>query len=148
MIEGSLGSSLFCSPGYFRLQVLPDDPGDNTYGHTPLHIQTGDSKRYIVLFAGHPVVIAGVGYRIDAIGEAHIDNALVDICDTAGILALDTALLQVVPVGVLGNTLDVSLDAQVLQTVAPHAENTDQNLIAYWNWEEFCCAGFYRTPAE
>lgn len=19
---------------------------------------------------------------------------------------------------------------------------------AYWNWEEFCCAGFYRTPAE
>lgn len=79
MIEGSLGSSLFCSPGYFRLQVLPDDPGDNTYGHTPLHIQTGDSKRYIVLFAGHPVVIAGVGYRIDAIGEAHIDNALVDI---------------------------------------------------------------------
>ena len=34
MIEGSLGSSLFCSPGYFRLQVLPDDPGDNTYGHT------------------------------------------------------------------------------------------------------------------
>ena len=99
MIEGSLGSSLFCSPGYFRLQVLPDDPGDNTYGHTPLHIQTGDSKRYIVLFAGHPVVIAGVGYRIDAIGEAHIDNALVDICDTAGILALDTALLQVVPVG-------------------------------------------------
>lgn len=131
MIEGSLGSSLFCSPGYFRLQVLPDDPGDNTYGHTPLHIQTGDSKRYIVLFAGHPVVIAGVGYRIDAIGEAHIDNALVDICDTAGILALDTALLQVVPVGVLGNTLDVSLDAQVLQTVAPHTENTDQNLIAY-----------------
>lgn len=110
---------------------MADDPSDNTYGHTPLHIQTGDGKRYIVLFAGHPVVIAGVGYRIDAIGEAHIDNALVDICDTAGILALDTALLQVVPVGVLGNTLDVSLDAQVLQTVAPHTENTDQNLIAY-----------------
>lgn len=59
------------------LQVLPDDPGNNTYGHTPLHIQTGDSKRYIVLFAGHPVVIAGMGCRIDAIGEAHIDNALV-----------------------------------------------------------------------
>ena len=108
------------------LQVLTDDPGDNTYGHTPLHIQTGDGKRYIVLFAGHPVVIAGVSYRIDTVGEAHIDNALVDICDTTGILALDTALLQVVPVGILGNTLDVSLDAQVLQTVAPHAENTDQ----------------------
>ena len=72
-----------------------------------------------------------MGYRIDAVGEAHIDNALVDICDTTGILALDTALLQVVPVGVLGNTLDVSLDAQVLQTVAPHAENPDQHLIAY-----------------
>ena len=110
---------------------MADDPSDNTYGNTPLHIQTGDGKRYIVLFAGHPVVIAGMGYRIDAIGETHIDNALVDICDTTGILALDTALLQVVPVGVLGNTLDVSLDAQVLQTVAPHAENTDQTLIAY-----------------
>ena len=130
MIEGSLGSSLFCSPGYFRLQVLPDDPGNNTYGHTPLHIQTGDSKRYIVLFAGHPVVIAGVGYRIDAIGEAHIDNALVDICDTAGILALDTALLQVVPVGVLGNTLDVSFDAQVLQTAAPHGLPTADSYAA------------------
>ena len=72
-----------------------------------------------------------MSYRIDTVGEAHIDNALVDICDTTSILALDTALLQVVPVGILGNTLDVSLDAQVLQTVAPHAENTDQNLIAY-----------------
>ena len=46
------------------------------------------AKEYIVLFAGHPVVIAGVGYRIDAIGEAHIDNALVDICDTTGKMAL------------------------------------------------------------
>ena len=112
------------------LQVLPDDPGNNTYGHTPLHIQTGDSKRYIVLFAGHPVVIAGMGCRIDAIGEAHIDNALVDICDTAGILALDTALLQVVSVGVLGNTLDVSFDAQVLQTAAPHGLPTADSYAA------------------
>ena len=31
------------------------------------------------LFAGHPVVIAGVGYRIDAIGEAHIDLSLIHI---------------------------------------------------------------------
>lgn len=131
MIKSKPGKQFAAASQALCLQVLTDDPGDNTYGHTPLHIQTGDGKRYIVLFAGHPVVIAGVGYRIDAIGEAHIDNALVDICDTAGILALDTALLQVVPVGVLGNTLDVSLDAQVLQTVAPHAENTDQNLIAY-----------------
>ena len=131
MIKSKPGKQFAAASQALCLQVLTDDPGDNTYGHTPLHIQTGDGKRYIVLFAGHPVVIAGVGYRIDAIGEAHIDNALVDICDTAGILALDTALLQVVPVGVLGNPLDVSLDAQVLQTVAPHAENTDQNLIAY-----------------
>lgn len=69
MIEGSLGNSLPLLPRLFCLQVLTDDPGDNTYGHTPLHIQTGDSKRYIVLFAWHPVVIAGVGYRIDAIAR-------------------------------------------------------------------------------
>ena len=131
MIKSKPGKQFAAASQALCLQVLADDPGDNTYGHTPLHIQTGDGKRYIVLFAGHPVVIAGVGYRIDTVGEAHIDNTLVDICDTAGILALDTALLQVVSVGVLGNTLDVSLDAQVFQTVAPHTENPDQHLIAY-----------------
>lgn len=89
MIKSKPGKQFAAASQALCLQVLTDDPGDNTYGHTPLHIQTGDGKRYIVLFAGHPVVIAGVGYRIDAIGEAHIDNALVDICDTAGILALD-----------------------------------------------------------
>ena len=48
------------------------DPGDNTYGHTLRHIQTGDGKRY---------------------------NALEDICDTIGILALDTALIDTVHAG-------------------------------------------------
>ena len=37
---------------YYIRMVLTDDPGDNTYGHTPLHIQTGDGKRYIVLLPG------------------------------------------------------------------------------------------------
>lgn len=74
MIKSKPGKQFAAASQALCLQVLTDDPGDNTYGHTPLHIQTGDGKRYIVLFAGHPVVIAGVGYRIDAIGEAHIDN--------------------------------------------------------------------------
>ena len=100
MIKSKPGKQFAAASQALCLQVLTDDSGNNTYGHTPLHIQTGDGKRYIVLFAGHPVVIAGMGYRIDTIGETHIDNALVDICDTAGILALDTALLQVVPVGI------------------------------------------------
>jgi len=72
MIKSKPGKQFAAASQALCLQVLTDDPGDNTYGHTPLHIQTGDGKRYIVLFAGHPVVIAGVGYRIDAIGEAHI----------------------------------------------------------------------------
>ena len=68
--------------GFCALQILSDDPRDDAHGHAPLHIQAGDGKGHIILLSGHPVVVAGVGYRIDAIGEAHIDNALVDICDT------------------------------------------------------------------
>lgn len=72
MIKSKPGKQFAAASQALCLQVLTDDPGDNTYSHTPLHIQTGDGKRYIVLFAGHPVVIAGVGYRIDAVGEAYI----------------------------------------------------------------------------
>jgi len=61
MIKSKPGKQFAAASQALCLQVLTDDPGDNTYGHTPLHIQTGDGKRYIVLFAGHPVVIAGVG---------------------------------------------------------------------------------------
>ena len=51
------------------LQVLPDDPRDNAHGYATLHVQAGDGKGYIILFPGHPVVIAGVGHRIDAVGK-------------------------------------------------------------------------------
>ena len=51
------------------LQVLPDDSRDDAHGHAPLHIQAGDGKRHIILLAGHPVVVAGVRYRIDTVGE-------------------------------------------------------------------------------
>ena len=101
--------------GFCALQILPDDPRDDAHGHAPLHIQAGDGKGHIILLAGHPVVIAGVGYRIDAIGEPDIDHTFMNIGDLSGVFALDAALLQVVPVSVFRSALDVGPDAQVLQ---------------------------------
>ena len=97
------------------LQVLPDDPRDDAHGHAPLHIQADGGKGHTILLSGHPVVVAGVGYRIDAIGEPDIDHAFMNIGDLSGVLALDAALLQVAPVSVFRSALDVGLDAQVLQ---------------------------------
>lgn len=108
------------SQATFTLQVLPDDPRDNAHGYAAFHIQAGDGKGHIIFLAGHPVVVAGVGHRIDAVGKPDIDDALVDIGDFAGILALDAALLQVVPVGVFRGTLNVGPDAQVFRTHAVH----------------------------
>ena len=50
--------------GLQYLQVLPDDPHDDAHGHAPLHVQMGDDKGNIILLAGHPVVVAGVGYSV------------------------------------------------------------------------------------
>ena len=97
------------------LQVLPDDPRDDAHGHATLHIQTGDGKGHIILLSGHPVVVAGVGYSIDTVGEPDIDYAFMNIGDLSGVLALDAALLQVAPVSVFRSALDVGPDAQVLQ---------------------------------
>ena len=64
-----------------------------------------------------------MGYRIDAVGEPDIDHAFMNIGDLSGVLALDAALLQVVPVSVFRSALDVGPDAQVLQAVAPYTED-------------------------
>ena len=119
------------SQATFTLQVLPDDPRDDAHGYAAFHIQAGDGKGHIIFLAGHPVVVAGVGHRIDAVGKPDIDDALVDIGDFAGILALDAALLQVVPVGVFRGTLNVGPDAQVFRTLTPHTEDADQHLITH-----------------
>ena len=91
----------------------------------------GDGKGYIILLSGHPVVIAGMSHRIDAVGEPDIDHALMHIGHFSGVFALDSALLQVVPVGILRCTLDVGTDSEVLKAVAPHIENADQHFIAH-----------------
>ena len=97
------------------LQVLPDDPRDDAHGHAPLHIQADGGKGHTILLSGHPVVVAGVGYSIDTVGEPDIDYAFMNIGDLSGVLALDAALLQVAPVSVFRSALDVGPDAQVLQ---------------------------------
>ena len=103
------------SQATFILQILPDDPRDDAHGHAPLHIQADGGKGHTILLSGHPVVVAGVGYRIDAIGEPDIDHAFMNIGDLSGVLALDAALLQVAPVSAFRSALDVGPDAQVLQ---------------------------------
>lgn len=101
-------------------QVLPDDPRDDTHGYAAFHIQAGNGKGHIILLPGHPVVIAGVRHRIDSVSKPDIDDALMDISDLASVLALDAALLQIVPVGVFSRTLDVGPDAQVFRALTPH----------------------------
>ena len=61
------------------LQVLPDDPRDDAHSYATLHVQAGDGKGHIILFPGHPVVIAGVGHRIDAVGKPDILKGFNDL---------------------------------------------------------------------
>lgn len=103
-----------------ELQILPDDPCNDPHGHAPFFIQTCHGKAHIILLAGSPVVIAGVGHRIDTVGEPDIDHAFMHVCDLAGIFALDAAFFQVVVAGVLGYALDVSFDPHILQAVTAH----------------------------
>lgn len=53
-------------------QVLPDDPCNDAYGHTAIHIQASNGKGHIILLHGHPVVIAGVRHRIDTVSKPDI----------------------------------------------------------------------------
>ena len=91
----------------------------------------GDGKGYIILLSGHPVVIAGMSYRIDAIGKPDINHTLVYIGHFSGVFTLDSALLEIVPVGIFRCALDVGTDSEVFKAVAPHIENADQHFIAH-----------------
>ena len=113
------------------LQILPDDPGNDPHSHAPFFINPGDSKAHIILLAGSPVVVAGVGHSIHAVRQADIDHAFMYIRDLAGILALDAAFFQIVMVGVLGHAFDVSPDAHILQAVTAHVQDEYKNLVSY-----------------
>lgn len=75
-------------------QILPDDSGNDPHSHAPFFINPGDSKAHIILFAGSPVVIAGVGHSVHAVGQPDIDHAFMYVRDLAGILALDAAFFS------------------------------------------------------
>ena len=75
-------------------QILPDDPGNDPHSHAPIFINPGDGKAHIILLAGSPVVVAGVGYSIHAVGQPDIDHAFMYVCDLVGILALDAAFFS------------------------------------------------------
>ena len=72
-------------------------------------------KADIIFFAGSAVIIAEVGYSIYAVGQAYVDYTLIHIRNFAGISALDSALFQVVMIGVLGYALDICLHANGFQ---------------------------------
>ena len=102
------------------LQILLNNSRNDTYGHASFFIQLRNSKADIILFAGCAVVEAGVGYRIDAVGKADVDHTLIHVSDLAGVFALDTAFLQIVMAGVLGDALDISFDADVFRIIPVH----------------------------
>lgn len=112
-------------------QILPDDPGYDSNCHAPLFINPGDGKAHIILLAGSPVIIAGVGHSVHAVGQPDIDHAFMYIRDLAGILALDAAFFQIVMVGVLGHAFDVSPDAHILQAVTAHVQDAYKHLVAH-----------------
>ena len=66
-------------------------PGNDPHSHAPFFVNPGDGKAHIILLAGSPVVVAGVGHSIHAVRQADIDHALMYIRDLAGMLALDAA---------------------------------------------------------
>lgn len=112
-------------------QILPDNPGNDPHSHAPFFINPGDGKAHIILLAGSPVVIAGVGHSVHAVGQPDIDHAFMYVRDLAGILALDAAFFQVVMAGVLGHALDVSLNSHILQAVTAHVQDAHKHLVAH-----------------
>lgn len=92
------------------LEILFDDTGNDPHCHAALLVNVGDCKADVILFSRHTPVIAGVGHGIDAIGQTDINNAFVDVGDFSRIFALDTAFLEIVAVGVFGDTLNIRLD--------------------------------------
>ena len=51
----------------YSLQILPDDPGNDTYRYSPVFVYFCHGKAHIVLFPRCTIVIAGMGHCINAI---------------------------------------------------------------------------------
>ena len=93
-----------------ELQILFDDTGDDSHRNAAFFINVGDGKADIILFPRHAPVIAGVCHGVDPISKADINHSFVYIRDLSRIFALDAAFLEIVPVGVFRNALNVCLD--------------------------------------
>ncbi len=114
-----------------HLQILPYDPRNNPHSHAPFLVNLCHGKAHVILFPRCPVIVAGMGHRIDTVGQADIYHALIHVCHPSGILALDAALFQVLMVCVLGHALDIRLNAHILQVLTPHAQDAHQHLISH-----------------
>lgn len=113
------------------LDILLNDPRNQSNRHIPVLIDPGDDKADLILLSGHPVVIAAVGDSVDADLEADENSAFVDVSDGTGILALDLALTQVLFAGVAVYALDIRLHGDILYGCDLHAQDADKDLLAY-----------------
>ena len=74
------------------LDILLNNSRNQPHCHVPVCIYPRDHEADLILFAGHPVVIAAVGDGINADVEADEYGAFMDVRDRPSILALDLAL--------------------------------------------------------
>ena len=50
------------------LQILPYNPCNDPHSHAPFLVNLRHGKAHIVLFTGCPVIVAGMGHRINTVG--------------------------------------------------------------------------------
>lgn len=77
------------------IKYSADNSRNQSNGHIPIFINSGNDEADLILFAGSPAVIAAVGDGIDSNGEADKDGPFINISDGSGVFALDFTLAQV-----------------------------------------------------
>lgn len=60
------------------LNMLPDDPGNQSHRHVPLLVNSRDHEAYLILLTRCPAVITAVSDGIDADGQPHKHGALLE----------------------------------------------------------------------
>ena len=120
---------IFCHRG--KSEILADNSGDNSDRYPTLFVNSRHRKAHIILFSGHPLVIAGVSHCIHPIGKPDINDTFMNVRNLTCILTLNPAFFQIFAVVILGHTLDISLYADILQAVPSHPKDAHQHLIAH-----------------
>lgn len=97
------------------LDILFNDSGNQSDCNIAFFINSCDNEADFILFAGHTVIIAAVGYGIDSDMETYKDRTFMDVSNDTGIFALNLAFAQVCFAGVAVYTFDICFYGNVLQ---------------------------------